>query len=253
MADQPQTDTTALISAKDETIAALRDQLEAERQAHAEAREIIAGLVERIPAIEVPSNEPAELPETVEHESEQQNRIEGNKLAAEAAKTTVLLSSGALVGMAALVGVLRQSHHTYWLIVAIVLISMSVLFSFLRMEELARSVAAQRPSQLSDRTSLGPALLVTGLVAFTFYVFYNVPFDNPSRLVRLNKEHVVWSSIILGILVPAIIAGVYALRDRVRRRSSDPEDAERAAPQSATLGAQGGVQKPWWKRILGRP
>ncbi len=42
------------ISAKDETIATLRDQLEAERQAHAEARRIIAGLVERIPAIEAP-------------------------------------------------------------------------------------------------------------------------------------------------------------------------------------------------------
>src|SRR5215212_588050 len=32
----------------------LREQLEAERQAHAEARRIIAGLVERIPAIEAP-------------------------------------------------------------------------------------------------------------------------------------------------------------------------------------------------------
>jgi hypothetical protein len=38
-------------------------QLEAERQAHAEARRIIAGLVERIPAIEAPS-EPRESPET---------------------------------------------------------------------------------------------------------------------------------------------------------------------------------------------
>jgi hypothetical protein len=33
-------------------------QLEAERQAHAEARRIIAGLVERIPAIEAPSDAP---------------------------------------------------------------------------------------------------------------------------------------------------------------------------------------------------
>ncbi len=50
-----QSDSTALISAKDETIATLKEQLEAERQAHAEARRIIAGLVERIPpAIEAP-------------------------------------------------------------------------------------------------------------------------------------------------------------------------------------------------------
>jgi hypothetical protein len=68
--DRLQSDTTALISAKDETITALRDQLEAERQAHAEARRIIAGLVERIPAIEAPS-EARESPETVD---EQQGR-----------------------------------------------------------------------------------------------------------------------------------------------------------------------------------
>jgi hypothetical protein len=57
-------DSGALISAKDETIATLREQLAAERQAHAEARRIIAGLVERIPpAIEPPSETPGE-PET---------------------------------------------------------------------------------------------------------------------------------------------------------------------------------------------
>jgi hypothetical protein len=60
---------TALISAKDETIATLREQLQAERQAHAEARRIIAGLVERIPAIEAP-NEASDTPETVEEEPE---------------------------------------------------------------------------------------------------------------------------------------------------------------------------------------
>ena len=68
--DRPQSDSAALISAKDETIATLRDQLEAERQAHAEARRIIAGLVERIPAIEAP-REARESPETGE---EQQGR-----------------------------------------------------------------------------------------------------------------------------------------------------------------------------------
>src|SRR5215211_1266505 len=46
--DAPHTDRTA------ELIATLQKQLEAERQAHAEARRIIAGLVERIPAIEAP-------------------------------------------------------------------------------------------------------------------------------------------------------------------------------------------------------
>jgi flagellar motility protein MotE (MotC chaperone) len=52
-----------------ELIATLREQLQAERQAHAEARRIIAGLVERIPAIEAPQ-EPSEASETVEGEPE---------------------------------------------------------------------------------------------------------------------------------------------------------------------------------------
>ena len=42
----------------------LREQLEAERQAHAEARRLLAAALERIPAIEAPQ-EPRESPETV--------------------------------------------------------------------------------------------------------------------------------------------------------------------------------------------
>ena len=70
--DRLQSDSAALISAKDETITTLRDQLEAERQAHAEARRIIAGLVERIPAIEAPAG----TPEASEAGEEQQGRGE---------------------------------------------------------------------------------------------------------------------------------------------------------------------------------
>jgi hypothetical protein len=47
----------------------LREQLESERQAHAEARRIIAGLVERIPAIEAPKVA-SEASETVEEDPE---------------------------------------------------------------------------------------------------------------------------------------------------------------------------------------
>lgn len=46
---------TLLISAKDETIRVLSEQLEAEREAHREARRIIAGLVQRIPELEAPA------------------------------------------------------------------------------------------------------------------------------------------------------------------------------------------------------
>ena len=58
-----------LISEMRGRIEDLREQLDAERQAHAEARRIIAGLVERIPAIEAPQ-EASEASETVEEEPE---------------------------------------------------------------------------------------------------------------------------------------------------------------------------------------
>jgi hypothetical protein len=60
---------STLISAKDETISTLREQLQAERQAHAEARRLLAAALERIPAIEAPQ-EPPEDAETVEEEPE---------------------------------------------------------------------------------------------------------------------------------------------------------------------------------------
>jgi hypothetical protein len=75
----------ALISAKDETIRVLHEQLEAEREAYREARRIIAGLVQRIPELQAPeeapespllrpdrpgtSEDPAEAQEGAEHVS----------------------------------------------------------------------------------------------------------------------------------------------------------------------------------------
>jgi len=69
-ADQPQSDAVALISAKDETIAALREQLEQANERDRENRRIIAALTSRIPAIEAP----AETPEAAEAAEEQQGR-----------------------------------------------------------------------------------------------------------------------------------------------------------------------------------
>ena len=56
-------------------VAVLREQLAAERQAHAEARRIIAGLVERIPAIEAS----VETPESNEAAEEASGRVESQE------------------------------------------------------------------------------------------------------------------------------------------------------------------------------
>lgn len=61
--DQAQSESSALTSELRDRLRYVEGQLEAERQAHAEARRIIAGLVERIPAIEAPQ-EPTGASET---------------------------------------------------------------------------------------------------------------------------------------------------------------------------------------------
>ena len=57
--DTPQ-ESSAVIDAKDEMISMLQGQLEAERQASAELRRIVAGLVQRVPELE-PSRAPQEV------------------------------------------------------------------------------------------------------------------------------------------------------------------------------------------------
>ncbi len=69
--DRLQSDSSVLISAKDETITTLRDQLEAERQAHAEARRLLMAALERIPPQIEP---PRKAPEASETAEEQQGR-----------------------------------------------------------------------------------------------------------------------------------------------------------------------------------
>jgi hypothetical protein len=59
----PRSDSDALMSEMRARIEDLKEQLEAERVAHSEARRIIAGLVERVPQLEAPS-EPREAAET---------------------------------------------------------------------------------------------------------------------------------------------------------------------------------------------
>jgi hypothetical protein len=62
-----------------ELIATLQQQLDAERQAHAEARRIIAGLVERIPALEAPADSAPAAPQGPEAGEGQQGRGTGTE------------------------------------------------------------------------------------------------------------------------------------------------------------------------------
>ena len=149
---------------------------------------------------------------------EAQARLESSKMLVENAKTNVLLSSGALVGFAAMVGVLPTSKHTGWLVIAVLLICLSVLSGFRRMDQLAEAVASQRqPPIRSHTTGLGPAFLVLGLLAFAYYIIYNIPWEPQGRLLPLTRDQLVWGTLALGVLISAIILGATFLLRRLRR------------------------------------
>jgi CelD/BcsL family acetyltransferase involved in cellulose biosynthesis len=67
---KPQSDSAALISEMRAHNATLQAQLEAERQAHAEARRLLMAALERIPPAIEPPSEPRESPETATNASE---------------------------------------------------------------------------------------------------------------------------------------------------------------------------------------
>jgi hypothetical protein len=69
--DQPH-EYNALISSKDETIAVLKEQLDAERQAHAESRRLLMAALERIP----PQLESPEPVQDVQNGAEHQSATE---------------------------------------------------------------------------------------------------------------------------------------------------------------------------------
>jgi len=69
-ASGPQPDSAALTSELRDRLHYIEQQLDAERQAHAEARRIIAGLVERLPQLEAPTD----APQAPERGEEQQGR-----------------------------------------------------------------------------------------------------------------------------------------------------------------------------------
>ena len=93
--EMPPFEPDALISSKDETIAVLREQLEVERQAHAEARRLLMAALERIPAIEAPQ----EVTEDAEAVEEEPEASEPRPAPAEPQKAPQNSQSGALRGL----------------------------------------------------------------------------------------------------------------------------------------------------------
>jgi hypothetical protein len=156
---------------------------------------------------------------------EAQARLEGNKLAAEAAKSLVLVASGLLVGMAAVVGVMPgASVFSPLLYLSFGSVVYSIAGGIVWMRGIAEATISD------EGNALGPSSLMTvlsfmfGLVSFVFYVLWNSPFAPQGFLSPNAKgEQAVYY---FGFVVVAGLAGLVAYfvgRRRKRRRSQESE------------------------------
>jgi hypothetical protein len=121
-------------------------------------------------------------------------RLEANKLRIETAKTQLLIASGSLVGIAAVVGVLPTSNQQHYLLAAFVLIGISVFMAFAYMEYITRMVEKQRSYSMGIFMGiiLGPWYLGWGLISFGIYAYHNIPFEH--RQVELKELFWWWSN-----------------------------------------------------------
>jgi hypothetical protein len=209
-----------------ELIATLQDQLQAERQAHAEARRIIAGLVERVPALEAPSGSH----ETFEQEQgqprseavERDNRVEGHKLAAESAKALVFVGSGLLVGMAAVVGVMPDtSVSSPLLYAAYALILISILCGIVWMRDIVRVTMASDGDALGGIGYVAVTSFMLGIFTFVLYVLWNDASPDTGNIMSpdTSREQTLWLLGLFGLFGVAALAGFIFRWWRSRRRS----------------------------------
>jgi len=154
---------------------------------------------------------------------EREALLEANKLKVEAAKTQVFISSGSLVGVAAVVKVLPTEQHLFFVLGAVFLICLSVLGGFVYMEDIAWAVTALRRPQ-REVSWFGPLLLALGLFMFGLYVFYNVPWEHAAVIFAWTKARNVLRGLTAVVVLSGIGFTVFVLwrRRKVRTGASPP-------------------------------
>jgi hypothetical protein len=144
-------------------------------------------------------------------DAEREARLEGSKLEAEAFKTQVLISSGLLVGLSAVVGILPEANMLWLLFLAFSFVLASVVFGVLQMRHIAREVADPEKAQQNWLLLFQPgrapmSYLVAGLLVFLLYLSYNLPGGTRETLLSGTAHVVMAVSAVLLLLIFGAIA-----------------------------------------------
>jgi hypothetical protein len=124
-------------------------------------------------------------------DTEREAQIEGSKLEAEAFKTQVLIFSGLLVGLSAVVGILPKANMLWLLFLAFSFVLTSVVFGVLQMRHIARELAdPQRAQQnwllLFQSVQAPLSYLVAGLLVFSLIPLVQPSWRNARTLMELG-------------------------------------------------------------------
>ena len=164
------------------------------------------------------------------NDAEREALLEASKLKVEAAKTQVLISSGSLVGIAAVVKVLPTGQHQFFMLGAFYFICLSVIGGYVWMEDISRAVTALRrpPREISW---FGPLLLALGLFVFGLYLFYNVSWEHAEGIRACAEARIVVWTLNAGVVLLGIIAFTAVVLLWRRIEEAPQEDSEAG---------------PWW-------
>jgi hypothetical protein len=144
-------------------------------------------------------------------DGEREARLEGSKLEAEAFKTQVLISSGLLVGLSAVVGILPKANMLWLLFLAFSFVLASVVFGVLQMRHIAREVTDPEKAQQNWLLLFQPvqaplSYLVAGLLVFLLYLSYNLPGGTRETALGGTTRVVMAVSAVLLLLITGAIA-----------------------------------------------
>jgi len=152
---------------------------------------------------------------------EVQARLEGNKLAAEAAKTLVLVGSGLLVGMTAVVGIMpTESRGSPLLYLAFTFVFLAIFSGFVWMREISEVTASAEGDALGGIGTVAMVCFVLGVGLFLLYTVWSGPMPGVSIP---PGEQVVYGVIVLVLAVLLYFGAHFFNRWRKRRRSRESE------------------------------
>jgi uncharacterized membrane protein SirB2 len=172
----------------------------------------------------------------VSQDPEWQAQLESNKLAMEAAKTQLLVGSGLLVGMGAVVGILPDASRASPLLYsAFAFVVLSVYTGIVWMREIAAAMgrSERHPLHTEGIPNMGGVsslLFVVGVGVFALYVVWSSPGDEPDSWLGswilspdTPSEQSRWLVAFLVLIVLLVFGANFLRRWRKRRRSRESE------------------------------